>query len=132
MSSDRFLYRMFGIYMTIPYKLTIEDFPPEFIERLAQRCMELAGITPNKHSDTKCTACSDAGGYCDYHRPKTSINICPDCGNDKSSTINWNSASCGFCNAKAKDLSAKTSVVTIHHKPDCGLVQKCDCPRSTN
>lgn len=29
-------------------KLTIEDFPPELIERLARRCMELAGI-PYKH-----------------------------------------------------------------------------------
>lgn len=27
---------------------------------------------------------------------------------------------------------SKIPVVTIHHKPDCGLVQKCDCPRSTN
>lgn len=44
---------------------------------------------------------------------KNLANICPYCGNDKSSAINWNSASCGFCTAKAAYLSAKNPDISM-------------------
>lgn len=89
----------------LPYKHS-EAKPYKFADQADEALESIAQEKRDKHSDTKCTACSDVGGYCDYHQPKHSV-PCSELGQTRG---------CPLC-----DKQPKPSGVNICTDPNCWL-----------